>query len=241
MTLISTTTYAYKAHGCQGATCEYTSFSSSTRRLNFFEMALTGGGLPLPIRTPIPPDRWLCHRSDGVRPILPLDCQVAVDQNWPNDDNFVRYFQNDPRPSAGEWIPNFAYLGSCRVSIETAGPPEHLPHSVLLRPRELRGLAGFLIQKCAVENRGIGGFVTIGFTSALSYIHNPTKTWGGNFLTISIQPRLRRNRNLNALEPGSHDTNIAVMLSAHAVSLGQALGNSGRKVGCSVICFSYDI
>lgn len=194
--------------------------------------------LPLPIHAPLPPDRYFCYSHQGARPIVPLDCQTAVDANWPNGRSFVRYFLNDPRPSDGEWLPNYEYSGSCRVAIETAGPPEHLPHSVLLRPRDLRGLAGYLIQKCAAENGGIGGFLTLGFTSATGFIHNAANnSWSGNFLTVSIQPRIHRDRHMSNLEPGNYNANIAALLSTHAAGLGHALGITVRKVGHSDVLF----
>ncbi len=200
-------------------------------------MALVDRALPLPIYAPLPPDRSFCYRHHGAHPIVPLDCQTAIDQNWPHGRSFVQYFLQDPRPSASESIPNVAYMGSCRVAIETAGPHEHLPQSVLLRPLQLRGLAGHLIQKCAVENQGIGGFLTLGVASAMGYVHNHTDEYaGGNFLTISIHPNHHRNRQMTNFEPGSHNPNIAALLSIHAVNLGRALGDTGRKVSCFDAC-----
>ena len=192
-------------------------------------MALIHRALPLPIHAPIPPDRYFCHPTDDLipgipavpsLPVHPLSCQRAVDENGPDGRTPIRYFMKDPRPSEGEWIPHREHYGPfCRVSIETAGPYEHLPHSVLLSPQKIRGLAGFLIQKCAVENRGPGGFITMGLEKTLAYTHNQASShnpyneqWGGNFLTISIQSRFRLGE--DTLEPGSRDRNIAALLSA---------------------------
>lgn len=190
--------------------------------------------VPLPIQAPIPPDRAICYRHQGARPILPSDCQRAIDQNWPDGNNFVQYYLQDPRPSNAQWIPSVEYSGSCRVALEPAGPREHYPHTLLLRPNSLRGLAGHLIQTCAAESHGIGGFITLGLIGAMGYIHNPVnESWNGNFLTISIHPRIHRDRQMSNLEPGSHNPNIAALLSQHAASLARAMGSTGRKVGLS--------
>ena len=185
---------------------------------NFLTMALMHGGLPLPIHAPIPPDRYFCHRHPSKFPISPLECQWAVNENWPDGRTPIRYYMKDPRPSDSEYIPNHVEGYTCRVSIETAGPREYLPDSVLLEPHKLRGLAGYVIQKCAAENQGLGGSVTIGLTGALAYIHNPiNEHWGGNFLTISIRPRFLPGE--DTIQPGSQDRNIAAVLSAYAASI----------------------
>ena len=148
--------------------------------------------------------------------------------DWPSANTYQRYYLTDPHPSEAEVIPTYSYVGSCRVALETAGPPEHLPHSMLLRPHDLRGLAGYLIQTCAVEGDGIGGFLTLGFTSALGWIHDAQNlTFAGNFLTISIEPRAHTGVIIQ--EPGSRDANIAARLAAHMAGLGNALGEKGVR------------
>lgn len=100
---------------------------------------------------------------------------------------------------------------------------------MLLRPSELRGLAGYLIQQCAVEQNGIGGFATLGFTSALSWVHEARNlSFAGNFLTISIEPRGVLGAQI--VEPGSRDANIPAKLAAHMAGLGSALGDFGKRV-----------
>ena len=171
-----------------------------------------------------------CQRLTGAQRINPHDCRNAVDMHWPDGRTPIRYFLSDPRPSNADSIPSYNYLGSCRVALESAGPHENLPPSILLRPHELRGFAGYLIQRCAAENNGNSGFLTFGLSSALSFIHDSgsNNSFGGNFLTISISPRAHQDATV--YEPGSHNPNIAAILAEHVAGLGRAVGYWGKKV-----------
>ncbi len=71
--------------------------------------------------------------------------------------------------------------------------------------------------------------MTLGFTSALSYVHQPKNlTFAGNFLTISIEPRAHLG--VTVQEPGSRNPNIAARLAVHVAGLGDAVGEAGGKV-----------
>ncbi len=80
--------------------------------------------------------------------------------------------------------------GSCTVSIESAGPGKESPweraeqqNYFSIPPDELRGVAGYLIQKCAEEGNGIGGFMTMRFEATerwLDSLANTASDWRPN-------------------------------------------------------------
>lgn len=41
----------------------------------------------------------------------------------------------------------------------------------------MRALAGFVIDQCAVKQVGLGGFVTLGFGAAETYLHSIADKW----------------------------------------------------------------
>ena len=57
--------------------------------------------------------------------------------------------------------------GTCAISVELAGPPEPSRHPIQLVPVEIRGMAGWVIDECAVGEDGSAGFVTNGLNSLL--------------------------------------------------------------------------
>lgn len=109
-------------------------------------------------------------------------------------------------------------------------------------PDHLRALAGFIIETCAGQGEGVGGFVTHGFEAAQNYIASSNNTYledlvdqagnycifhiwvvtnfvagkvsHGNFLTIAISgfPNY-------TMQPGDTDPNIASRLSNYATNL----------------------
>ena len=132
-------------------------------------MSLIPRTLPLPIHAPTLPDRYVCAPEYGQR-IVPLDCQNVVDINWPKGTTPVHYYFNGPSPSAAQKMPVVHKQGSCTVSIEPAGPDYLTRHFFSVSPNAMRGLAGYLIEKCPNQHGGVGGFVTLGLSYAQDYI-----------------------------------------------------------------------
>ena len=132
--------------------------------------------------------------------IAPLDCQIAVSLNLAEGKHsgallfpragseamlivspfttitVYQIFYTQERGFAGVVLTQ-CLVGSCTVSIESAGPPlsEYLQPSsgslgranyFSISPDKLRGAAGYIIQKCAQESGGIGGYVTLYFAAA---------------------------------------------------------------------------
>ena len=189
--------------------------------------------VPLLIHAPTSPDFVQCDPIYG-RDIKPLDCQLAVQVYWPTGNTPVHYYFEDPSPSNAIKIPQYDKQGSCNVAIEPAGPrygqahgfPNYLTH----RPNELRALAGYVIEKCAHEGGGIGGFVTLGMEAAERYVAGVVnedwenvKDWNegvnnnGAFLTISINGADR-----TAFHPGDTDPWVPGYLSMYAARLAQS-------------------
>ena len=86
----------------------------------------------------------------------------------------MKYYFSQPAPSNGIALPfvssSFGWDSSCQVTIEPAGPSHRYPQYLAYSPDMMRGLAGYVIQKCAVEEGGIGGFVTVGLEAAEQYL-----------------------------------------------------------------------
>ena len=61
-------------------------------------------------------------------------------------------------------------LGECVVSVELAGPS--LPAMYAVSPDTIRGMAGWVINKC-VHDSGTGGFVTHNIGAMLQFLSNP--------------------------------------------------------------------
>ena len=186
--------------------------------------------IPLLIHAPSPPDFLQCDPAYG-RNIKPLDCQLAIEWDWPSGKTPVHYYFEDPSPSNAIRIPKINRQGTCNVAIEPAGPrygkvngfPSYLKH----RPDELRALAGYVIEKCAHEKQGIGGFVTLGMDAAETYLRGVMnedwenmKDWNdgimnnGAFLTISINGVDR-----TAFMPGDTDPRVPAYFSNYAARL----------------------
>lgn len=73
--------------------------------------------------------------------------------------------------------------GSCVVSIEGAGPDFTAPDDMQVVPDAIRGLAGFLIDTCANQGQGIGGFVTYGLAYAYGMIATVPEAVGPTYCT----------------------------------------------------------
>ncbi len=73
--------------------------------------------LPLPIHRPTPPDRWFCHQDYGYN-IVPLDCQRAVDNNWPSGKTPLHYNTKDPSPSNSVRLPQTHRFGKDQLHLE---------------------------------------------------------------------------------------------------------------------------
>ena len=162
-------------------------------------MSLTYRTLPganhiLPIHRPPYPEHYYCDPAYG-QDIVPLDCQMAVDLNWRKGVTPEHYYFREPAASNSVRVPlsdhegehgksgiyetssNNGPLGSCTVSIESAGPGKEThwvnaesQNYFSISPDELRGIAGFLIQACAQERNGIGGFITMRFSAAGNWL-----------------------------------------------------------------------
>ena len=62
--------------------------------------------------------------------------------------------------------------GSCSVTIEVAGPVEGTYYNIA--PSTIRGLAGWVIDRCIISSHGIGGFVTYELSSFIDPIVGST-------------------------------------------------------------------
>lgn len=185
------------------------------------------------MHAPTSPDFVECDPIYGQN-IKPSDCQLAVDIFWPPGNTPIHYYFEDPSPSNAIRLPKYDKQGTCKVTIEAAGPrygqahgfPSYLEH----RPNELKGLAGYLIERCAHQGGGIGGFVTLGMKAAERYVAGvvnegweDVKDWqdgvsnSGTFLTISINGADR-----SGFRPGDTDPWIPAYLSMYAARLAQA-------------------
>ena len=188
--------------------------------------------VPLLIHAPTAPDFLQCDPAYG-HDIKPLDCQLAIEWDWPSGKTPVHYYFEDPSPSNGIKVPRITRQGSCNVAIEPAGPrygkafgyPSYVTH----RPDEIRALAGYVIEKCAHQGQGMGGFVTVGLDAAEKYVSGVInedwenfKDWNdgvlnnGAFLTISINGADR-----TAFMPGDTDPWVPAYLSKYAARLAQ--------------------
>ena len=58
------------------------------------------------------------------------------------------------------------------ITLEQAGPNPS-PGPIMISPDDVRGMAGYVIQQCVVEEGGIGGFVTANFSNMIDYILDP--------------------------------------------------------------------
>ena len=132
-------------------------------------MSLIPRVLPLPIHAPTSPDSHVCSRTYGEN-IVPLSCQNLVDTHWPSGRTPIHLYREEPSPSNARRLPYTVYDAGCTISIEAAGPNAAHTDFFAVSPNRLRGLAGYVIQKCPVENAGIGGFVTLGMNHAASFI-----------------------------------------------------------------------
>lgn len=72
------------------------------------------------------------------------------------------YFKADPSIS-----------GSCHIKLESAGSAASSDVFVIV-PSNVRELAALVIQKCVVDKRGSGGFVTAGIDHMVRYFGQPT-------------------------------------------------------------------
>ena len=136
-------------------------------------MSLIPRILPLPIHTPVPPDSFICNGIYGQN-ISPFACQNLVDTQWPSGDDPIPLYLHDPAPSSAIHLPYTVRARKCRVSIEAAGPGAPKQHYLTVSPNQLRSLAGFIIEKCPLERRGLGGFVSFGMVDVQTFV---TK-WG---------------------------------------------------------------
>lgn len=57
------------------------------------------------------------------------------------------------------------------ISVEVAGPA--VPSTMNLIPNEIRGMAGWVIERCVIEGAGSGGFVTKDISNLIRVIVNP--------------------------------------------------------------------
>ena len=188
--------------------------------------------LPLLIHAPTPPDFYQCDPAYGKN-IKPLDCQLIVDSHWPSGKTPVHYYFEDPSPSNSIRVPWILRQGSCNVALEPAGPrygkAAGYASYLSQRPDDLKALAGFVIEKCANQGQGIGGFVTIGMKAAEQYVSgvlnedwenledwNNNITSNGAFLTISINGLDR-----TSFMPGDTDPWVPAYLSKYAARLAQ--------------------
>ena len=58
------------------------------------------------------------------------------------------------------------------ITLEQAGPSPH-PGLIMLSPDDVRGMAGYVVQKCVTDGGGVGGFVTSGFSNMVDYVLDP--------------------------------------------------------------------
>lgn len=66
--------------------------------------------------------------------------------------------------------------GTCTVSIEHAGPDYSTLDYLTFQPDKMRAQAGFVIEKCANQLGGMGGFVTLNFLAAEHYVESLANT-----------------------------------------------------------------
>lgn len=204
--------------------------------------------IPLLIHAPTPPDFYQCNETYG-RNIKPLDCQLAVEWDWPTGNTPVHYYFEDPVPSNAIRIPRTTSQGTCKVTIEPAGPSygkaykyaSYLKHE----PDKMRALAGYVIDMCAHKGQGIGGFVTVGMKAAENYVRGAlNEPWedaqdrdeqvstNGAFLTISINGAGR-----TSFRPGDTDPSVPAYLSTYAMRLAQLFGEKATQY--RMVAFMY--
>ncbi len=72
--------------------------------MSLISRTLPGGNHILPIHNPGYPERFVCNPDFG-RNIVPLDCQIAVDSNWPKGSFPMHYYFRDPAASNSIRLP----------------------------------------------------------------------------------------------------------------------------------------
>jgi len=123
---------------------------------------------PAPI-APIAPDFAFCHPSYGVG----MTSSIAMHAGGilPQGASPKLYTINDPEEPSGFYdLPYYTSFSGVAISVEIAGPVDI--GEVQLIPNEIRGMAGYLANRC-IGSRGTGGFITKGIQGLVDYVTNP--------------------------------------------------------------------
>ncbi|MCJ1227305.1 hypothetical protein MMC12_003960 [Toensbergia leucococca] len=105
-------------------------------------------------------------------------------------------------------------LGSCVISVNSAGPAAAETNVFWIVPNEIRQMAGWLISRCAISANGIGGLYTTGVGDMIQHITDPDANLSApyptssTFITVTIT-----GPDFLVKSPGDTDPEIAVLLT----------------------------
>ncbi|MCJ1256455.1 hypothetical protein MMC24_004276 [Lignoscripta atroalba] len=161
---------------------------------------------------PVAPDFFVCDPVYGTA-LAPSDCNVAGDTQLPQGQNAVNYYLTNQR--APNKLPFSVAHGSCSISVEYAGPDYAAPSFIDLVPDEIRGMAGYVINQCALQGNGVGGFITGRMADLVGYIRisgrfnaQPGDRTNVGFVTVTIS-----GPEENLRKPGDTDPAIPLFLT----------------------------
>ena len=139
----------------------------------------------------------------------------------------MAYVPNDQSASHHLPFTTSSDLVSVQVDYASAFMIDSVP-SILLRPNDIRGMAGYVIQEC-IKDRGVAGFATAKISSLLDFVNQPDTDITRvpyppqtMFMTVTVGSKLRYMP-----PPGNYDPAIAQALEASALRDAQHIGLPG--------------
>ena len=77
------------------------------------------------------------------------------------------------------------------ISVEVANPSGESISQIVAVPDSLRGMAGWIINRCVAATGGIGGFSTLAIQNLVNYVNNPdtdiSAPYGKTFENVKIE------------------------------------------------------
>ena len=173
---------------------------------------LTSSNPPRPI-PPVPPNFTFCHNGYGTG--LSATQALFAASRLPTGATPVQYTIDPGSPPPGRegffQLPLEVTHGGVSVSVEVSSPVNL--DSIMLRPDDIRGMAGFLASSC-VGTRHIGGWITRGIQDVIDFVTDPSVDLDTDlyppdtaFITVTMSPP-----GLAYSAPGDYDPFMAVFL-----------------------------
>ena len=173
---------------------------------------LTSSNPPRPI-PPVPPNFAFCHHGYGTG--FSRTQALFAASRLPSGATPVQYTIDPGSPPPGRegffQLPLEVSHDGVSVSVEVCSPVNL--DSIMLRPDDLRGMAGFLALSC-VGTRHTGGWITRGIQGVINYVTDPSVNLDTDlyppdtaFITVTMSPP-----GLAYSAPGDYDPFMAVFL-----------------------------